>query len=638
MDKRSLLGMVTMVVVVIAWMVYNQMTYKPPKKDAKTLDSLSKKTEQAVSDSIAKQADSVRKATETAQQVPDSTQQVSKFGTDFASVSKGNERLITVENDLLIAKISSKGGAIKYWQLKNFKKWDKVPTQLIWYNKGELFQSFVTYEGKKINTSDLFFNVSGIDKDSVRIGGNDSLTLTFSLEPTPGKKIIRQMKFFGDKYIFDLDLKLENMDNIIPNRGYNLAWADGMRFQEQNSVDEANEAKALVQLNGSVTDLNADKDEPKDASETGVIDYAALKIKYFGAAIIPQPFQSFDGTVDLRGERFHMKNKGMLEKYDLSYRIPYKGGVQEDHFRVFIGPLDYDIVKQYGLEAMVNFGWKYGIRQIGEYFMLPIFRFIHSFVPNYGISILIFSLLMKLLLYPLSIQQMRSARKMQLIQPEMEKVREKFKDDQAKQQQETLRLYSEYGINPAGGCLPMLLQMPILIALWQVLRSAIELRQANFVWWIHDLSTPDILVNFGFSFLGITHLSGLALLMGVTMFFQQKMTVTDPRQKSLVYMMPIMFTLMFSNFPSGLNLYYFMFNLFGIAQQLYINKLSPKKLTLADLRKAPKKEGWLQRKMREAQEIAEAQGRTVPGGGAKKPNTNGSGNRTPNQQQKKKKK
>ncbi|HOQ49564.1 MAG TPA: membrane protein insertase YidC, partial [Candidatus Kapabacteria bacterium] len=259
------------------------------------------------------------------------------------------------------------------------------------------------------------------------------------------------------------------------------------------------------------------------------------------------------------------------------------------------------------------------------------FQFVHKFVPNYGIAILIFSLIIKILLHPLSITQMRSAQKMQLLSPEMEKIRTKYKDDQQAQQKEIMKLYSEYGINPASGCLPLLLQMPILFALWAVLRSAIELRQEPFIWWITDLSMPDKILSFGFSFLGMSHLSGLALLMGATMFIQQKMTITDPRQKAMVYMMPIMFVFLFSNFPSGLNLYYFFFNLLSIAQQIYINKFSKKRLTLEDLKKMPKKEGWLQRKMREAQELAEAQGRSFPGA---KPQQ---GNR-PNQNRPRKKK
>jgi YidC/Oxa1 family membrane protein insertase len=178
-----------------------------------------------------------------------------------------------------------------------------------------------------------------------------------------------------------------------------------------------------------------------------------------------------------------------------------------------------------------------------------------------------------------------------------------------------MKLYSEYGINPAGGCLPLLLQMPILFALWQFLRSTIDLRQEGFILWITDLSIPDVIIDIGFKLpiFNMDKFSGLAILMGVTLFIQQKMTVTDPRQKMLVWMMPIMFTLMFSNFPSGLNLYYFMFNLFSIAQQYYMNNLAKNKLTLADLKRMPKKEGWLQKKMREAQEIAAERGKSLPG-------------------------
>ncbi len=288
------------------------------------------------------------------------------------------------------------------------------------------------------------------------------------------------------------------------------------------------------------------------------------------------------------------------------------------------------MLSEYGLENLVNLGWKFIIRPIGEFFMLPFFLFIYKLIGNYGISIILFSIVMKIILYPLSIQQMRSAQKMKVIAPEVAKVREKYKDDQKQQQQELMKVYSTYGINPAGGCLPLLLQMPILYALWGVLRTSIELRQADFAFWIHDLSLPDSIITLPFPIFGITSLSGLALLMGITMFIQQKMTLTDPKQKAMVYMMPIMFTLMFSYFPAGLNLYYFVFNLLGILQQLYLNNYSKNKLTLADLKRMPKKESWFTKKMKEAQEIAQSQGKTLPG---QKPQS-----RQSNQQHRKKKK
>lgn len=188
---------------------------------------------------------------------------------------------------------------------------------------------------------------------------------------------------------------------------------------------------------------------------------------------------------------------------------------------------------------------------------------------------------------------MKSMQKMQSLQPMMEEIREKHKDDPQKMNQQVMRLYKEYGVNPAGGCLPMLLQLPILYALWAVFSSAIELRQASFVWWISDLSVPDVITKLPFRIpiFNINEISGLALLMGITMFVQQKMSVKDPRQKMMVWMMPILLTLMFNSFPAGLNLYYFVFNLLSIVQQGWVNK----KHKNEPLRKIEQKKssGWI---------------------------------------------
>ncbi|HRP01210.1 MAG TPA: membrane protein insertase YidC [Candidatus Kapabacteria bacterium] len=616
MDKRSIIGFVLIFAIVVGWMFWEQSQTKPTKPKAKNETELTSKNK-SDSNNVAN-----LNSTSKISSASDSLIANNKFGKFFSKFSEGNERITTIENELFIAKISNKGPSILKWQLKKFKKWDKVPTQLIRDLKGELAISFLTYDGAKIDTRDLYFS-STIDKDSIYLDGTKTFQLEYVIEPEPGKKIIRRFKFSGDKYIFDTDIATQNMEQIIPaNRGYNLVWNSGLSYQEENSVNESADAHAMALLNGSLAELNADKDEPVESQETGIIDFAGIKTKYFGVAIIPQPWQSFDGTIDLYGKKKNLKNSGNMEIYSMNFRLPFKEGTDIKSFKVYLGPLDYDIVSQYGINQMVNLGFKYGIRQIAEFFMMPILKFIHKFILNYGIAIIIFSILMKLLLYPLSIQQMRSTQKMQLLTPEMHKIREKYKDDNMKQQQEIMKLYSEYGINPAGGCLPMILQMPILIALWQLLSASIDLRQSQFFWWITDLSVPDSILTFGFSILGISHISGLALAMGVTMFFQQKMTVTDPRQQAMVYVMPVMFTLMFSNFPAGLNLYYFMFNVLSIGHQVWMNKYAANRPTLEDLRKAPKKESWLQKKMSEAQKIAESQGRAVPGAKLNNKNNN----------------
>jgi YidC/Oxa1 family membrane protein insertase len=163
---------------------------------------------------------------------------------------------------------------------------------------------------------------------------------------------------------------------------------------------------------------------------------------------------------------------------------------------------------------------------------------------------------------------------MQALTPMMNEIREKYKDDPQKMNQQVMNLYKEYGVNPASGCLPLLLQMPILFALYSVFRSSIELRQAHFVWWITDLSVPDSILDLPMTipFFGVSAISGVALAMGITMFVQQKMSVTDPRQKAMIYMMPVLMTLLFNGFPSGLNLYYFVFNVLSIGQQVFFNR------------------------------------------------------------------
>ncbi|MAT39024.1 MAG: preprotein translocase YidC, partial [Ectothiorhodospiraceae bacterium] len=218
------------------------------------------------------------------------------------------------------------------------------------------------------------------------------------------------------------------------------------------------------------------------------------------------------------------------------------------------------------------------------------------------------SIILKILLYPLTKGQMESMAKMRALQPKMNELKEKYADDQSKQSSEMMKLYSDYGINPAGGCLPLLLQMPILYALFTIFRSTFELRGEPFVWWINDLSSPDIILRLPFKLplVGLEYFSGLALLMAVTMFLQQKQTIQDPRQKTMVYILPVVFWLLFNSFPSGLNLYYLIFNILSILQQRFLTKDSGE----IELVKKTKKKGgssWSQRMMQNLEQKAKEQ-------------------------------
>ncbi len=599
MDKRSFFGFILIGIIITAWIVYTSTT-------TRTVPPATPTTEQKE-----KEAPKVQSATPAVQ----AETSENKLGTTYSKFAAQGEQFITIETDLVRAKISSKGGTIARWELKKYNSWYGEPAQLITQGSREFSLSFFSNDGKKIDSRDLTFALLPAGQTYYRLKGDQSLTLTAKLQVASGSSIVKKMTFYGNKYSFDAGVVFSNMENYLSQRRFDVAWNGGLNFQENNSVDEANTAVAIAALNGTNQELDATEyDKPTKFEQTGIVDFISTRTKYFSAAMIqkrPNP----EATAYLSGLRIGAEQGGMTEKYSMSYRLPYRGGEQTTDFTVYIGPQDYDILKTYGLGSTINFGWRWIVAPIGEYFMLPIFSFIYHYISNYGIAILIFSVLMKLLLYPLSITQVRSTQKMQLLAPEIARIREKYKDDSVTQQQETMKLYSEYGINPAGGCLPMLLQMPILYALWSVLSNSIQLRQANFFGWIHDLSVPDVILDLGFKIplFQIDKFSGLALLMGATLFIQQKMSVTDPRQKAMVYMMPVMFTLMFSSFPAGLNLYYFTFNLMGIIQQIYVSKFAKNKLTLEDLKKMPKKEGWLQKRMRMAQEIAASQGKTLPG-------------------------
>jgi YidC/Oxa1 family membrane protein insertase len=255
--------------------------------------------------------------------------------------------------------------------------------------------------------------------------------------------------------------------------------------------------------------------------------------------------------------------------------MPFKNSDNETaSLKLYFGPLEFSTLKDYeiSLEQIMSLGWSW-IRPLTVYIFIPFMMFLHSFISNWGLVIIVFSIALRFALQPLTKSSMNSMRKMQKLKPMMDELREKYKNDPQTMNLKTMELYRDYGINPAGGCLPLLLQLPILYALYSLFSASIELRHASFMLWITDLSAPDVLVPLPFSIPLIGHhLSGLTLAMGITMFIQQKQTVTDPAQKAMVWMMPIMMTIMFNHFPSGLNLYYFTFNLLSIVQQWYFNK------------------------------------------------------------------
>ncbi|RPI04333.1 MAG: membrane protein insertase YidC [Ignavibacteriae bacterium] len=561
MDRQSTIGFILIFVVLVVWMWLNSPVQKPKPVQP------SQKTEQ-MKDTV--------KTVPQAAPAAKGPNDANPYGKFFSDRAKGNERIISIETDFYSAEVSTKGGVLKKWELKKYKTWDGHPVQLVDYTKnGDFAVLLTTSDGRVVNTKDLYFDVQS-SSNNVRVEGNFEFEIKFILPASNGGQLVKKMKFRNEEYGFDAEIQLLNLGPVIANYQYEVAWEHGIRYAEHNSVDESGFAAAYAYAGNELTEIDATKNDQKEQKEfSGSIDWVATRNKYFAVALIPTGVVS-DGAY-LEGARTAMKDNGEMESYGVSLKMPFKGGASEQtSFKVFLGPLQHSILKSYnkGLENIMSLGWAWLIRPISEYIMLPIFTAIHYVVPNWGLVIIIFSILIKIAMHPLSKSQMSSMKKMQKLQPLMEELRTKYKDDPQKMNQSIMNLYKEYGVNPAGGCLPLLLQMPIMYALYSVFRGAIELRQAGFIGWITDLSIPDVIYRLPFQlpFLGIQDISGIAVLMGVTMFFQTKMTTKDPRQKAMVWMMPIMMTFLFNGFPSGLNLYYTVFNILSIGQQLMINK------------------------------------------------------------------
>ncbi len=586
MDKRSILGFILIGIVLMIWLYWNSANQQKISQVNKQKSDSGKIIEQSKPD--LKDSDIQKKS---AVEIPSDSLKndslIMKFGKTFApkAIGAGNsepEKVIILENDNVQMEFSNYGGGLKKYTLKKYETWDKKPLQLVDWKKGkELHLLFSSKEGKLINTKDLIFESAYPEWKNINLNSDSSYKLVYKLylSADSSESISKTYSFYNDLYEFDVTYEFNNPGKFISDNKYQVVWESSLNLTEYRSDQEATFAEAFAYMGGELETLDAASiDEEYKGDFNGNTDYVSLRTKYFGLFIIPKDRKG-DGAF-MSGYRENLKDKGARENYTLAVKMDIKNEkLESSSFMILLTPLDYNILKKYemDLEKTLRFSLDFIVRPIAQYIILPVFLFLHSFIPSWGLVIIIFALLMKIVLNPLTKTQMNSMKKMSQLNPKITAIREKYKDDPVKANQQIMKLYKEEKINPAGGCLPMLLQLPILYALFGVFNSTIELRNESFLW-IKDLSSPDVILNLPFTIpiFGISQVSGLALAMGVTMFIQQKMTITDPKQKAMVYIMPVMLTLLFFSFPAGLNLYYFMFNLFSITQQWWTNKKNPK--------------------------------------------------------------
>jgi YidC/Oxa1 family membrane protein insertase len=403
--------------------------------------------------------------------------------------------------------------------------------------------------------------------------GKPPVSVPFQAE-IPGKvRVTKTFTVKPDSYAMDLEIQIQNLSSE------KLSDQMGVYFYYkpygEPSQEKYNPSRLTFSINGSNHDIAPKNFSNPDSIPKPPYNWVAYQNNFFIQAIIPLAqggYQIIPSVV--KGETEHTEITRLVyvtDRFDLE---PNESKSFE--LRLYSGPKEVTTLTQAGhdLSAAVDYGWFTFLAKP----LLVVLRWFYSFTHNYGVAIILLTIIIKIVFWPLTQKSYTSMQKMKKIQPKIQQIREKYKDDREKLNQELMQVYKTYKVNPMGGCLPMALQIPVFFALYRMLNSAVELRHQPFALWIHDLTAPDRL-NLGFSIdlPIIGHLDGvpvLTILMGITMFLQQKMTPStgDPRQEKIMLLMPIMFTFFFINFPAGLVLYWFVNNILSIAQQYWINR------------------------------------------------------------------
>lgn len=477
----------------------------------------------------------------------------------------GPEKIIAVETPLYSAKFSSRGGSLVYFHLNKYKDYKDRFVRLT--GEGEIDTlKYLSIIFPDSGFSLKKFNFSSSSPDKIILEKKDQTeSLIFSKKLKAGLEITKEYTFYADKYSFDFNLKVSGNRNQFLGRKLYLDWPHGLSVTEKDKNGDLGYFAAYGYLGGELLEEKKFNDDLSlSLSKSGKIKWTATRSKYFLAALVPQDTNLASGF-QVQGRELKdpqgttvQKNIGVY----LESQIPQSDSFSQK-FTIFLGPINYFILKKYkvGLENVVNLGWKI----IRPFSILILWYFVNMFkvIPNYGLVIIIFSVLMKVIFYPLSVRATKSAMKMQELQPKIAKLKERYKDDKQRFNVETMKLYKEYKINPLGGCLPLVIQMPLFYALYVVFTTSIELRGAKFIGYLSDLSQADPYYI-------------LPIVMAVTMFFQMKFSMKDPKQKMLVYVFPIFFFFLFKSFPAGLVLYWTMYNLLSIIEQTYVkSKLQP---------------------------------------------------------------
>jgi YidC/Oxa1 family membrane protein insertase len=557
MEKRALLAIVLSMLVFLAY----QMFFAPTQKTKRTTKAPA--TEQKAQGVPGAEQQKTPPAPTAVPSAPAVTPPPT-----FQPPPTHQARDVVVQTPLYTAVFTETGGRLKGLGLKEYRETidpNSPPKELVGIHQADDLPLAFNFENHPVAALSLAQYVT--DQTSLVVQGSDtSKKLTFTYQVPGWLRITREYQFYPNTYVMDLTIRVTNLGNQV--------WSDqpaisliNLPFSPVGSSRYNFSGPALL-VNGKLEELDLKK--IKEGKQIpGPIDWIAYTNQYFIMAVVPEGLIPNFAQLKM----LHAANE-LVETTFVGPTLKIEPNTQQElQFKVYAGPKELNDLKlaHAKLEKAVDFGWFDVIAQP----LLLCLKFFYSYAHNYGIAIIILTILIKLLFWPLTNKSFTSMQAMKKLQPMMQKIREKYKDDPQRMNQEIMQLYRSQKVNPFGGCLPMILQIPVFFALYRVLNSSIAMRHAPFMLWINDLSAPDRLpIGFQLPYLG--GLPVLTLLMGVTMFVQQKMTpmTGDPRQEKLMLLMPVVFTFMFVNFPSGLTLYWFVNNLLSIGQQYLLNKKS----------------------------------------------------------------
>ena len=591
MDKNTIIGFLLIATIIIGFSLFNRPSEEEIARQRRYNDSVTLVQQERIkAENALREANAVLSATQLQEFTDEELQARMSDAFGYFSVSAtGENEFFTLENEHLRVVLGSKGGRIYSAELKNYRTHDSLPLFLFAGEESMMNFTLITSNNRIVNTKDMYFTpVSKIRTDEA---GNQTFILR--LNTTEDAYIDFAYTLPADDYMLNFGIMPKNISRVMP-AGVNtleMQWASKLRQQEKGRKFEDRYATLNYRF-AADTDIEKLSESKNDSRRlNNRIKWIAFKDQFFSTILIAD-----DAIINANlSSRVESENSAYLKSYSADMLVPFDAlGGEPTNFRMYLGPNHYKTLASYDkgensdeklyLQKIIQLGW--GVfGWVNRFFIIPMFNFFSGFVGSIGIVILLMTLVVKLVLFPMTYKSYMSSAKMRVLKPEIDEINARIPADRAaERQQATMKLYSKVGVSPMSGCLPMVLQMPILIAMFSFFPAAIELRQASFLW-AKDLSTYDAIISWNATIPIISsvfgnHISLFCLLMTITTFFSNKLnTATQAamaggdQMKMMQWMMnlmPIMFFFIFNNYASGLTYYYFLSTLITVAQTYVI--------------------------------------------------------------------